>query len=93
MSPQDRSTRSFSEFVEKDALKHHKKDNRLFHDITTKAAKLINIIMMTVPFAIAWYEAYADKTWVHFYMRGHWLVIGLFVLLYFTIGKVYTLYS
>lgn len=89
MSPQDRSTKSFSEFVEKDTLKHHKKDNRLFHGITTKTAKLINIIMMTVPFAIAWYEAYADKTWVHFYMRGHWLVVGLFVLLYFTIGKVY----
>lgn len=89
MSPQDRNTRSFSEYVEKDDLKHHKKDNRLFHDITTKTAKLINIIMMTVPFAIAWYEVYADKTWVRFYMRGHWLVIGLFVLLYFTIGKVY----
>ena len=89
MSPHDRNARHFSEYVERGACKYHKKDSRLFHDITTKTAKLINIIMMTVPFAIAWYETYADKTWVHFYMRGHWLVIGLFALLYFTIGKVY----
>ncbi|MBR3124483.1 MAG: sugar transferase [Mogibacterium sp.] len=45
--------------------------------------------MMTVPFSVAWYATYANKTWVHFYMRGHWLVIGLFVILYFFIGKVY----
>lgn len=89
MSPQDRSTRSFSEFIEKDEFTHHKKKNRLFHDISIRVAKLINIIMMTVPFAVAWYASYADKLWVRFSMRGHWLVIGLFVLLYFSIGKVY----
>ena len=89
MSPQDRSTRSFSEFIEKEAISHHKIENRLFHDISIRIAKLINIIIMTMPFAAAWYMAYADKTWVQFYMRGHWLVIGFFVLLYFSIGKVY----
>ena len=89
MSPQDRSTRSFSNFIEKETLRHQKKGNSLFHDISIRIAKLINIIMMTVPFAIAWYVSYADKIWVSFYMRGHWLVIGLFVLLYFSIGKVY----
>ena len=89
MSPQDRSTRSFSEFIEKEDFSHYKIENRLFHDISIRVAKLVNIIMMTIPFAVAWYAAYADKTWVHFYMRGHWLVIGLFVLLYFSIGKVY----
>lgn len=89
MSPQDRSTRSFSEFIEKEDLKHHKIENRLFHDISIRVAKLINIIMMTIPFTIAWYTAYADKLWVRFAMRGHWLVIFLFVILYFSIGKVY----
>ena len=89
MSPQDRSTRSFSEFIEKEEITHHNIKNRLFHDISIRVAKLINIVMMTAPFAVAWYAAYADKTWVRFYMRGHWLVIGLFILLYFSIGKVY----
>lgn len=89
MSPQDRSTRSFSEFIERENLNQHKIENRLFHDISIRLAKLINIIMMTIPFAVTWYSAYADKTWVHFYMRGHWLVIGLFILLYISIGRVY----
>ena len=89
MSPQDRSTRSFSELVERKTLEHHKKDNRLLHDISTKMTKLINIIMMTIPFAIAWYMCYADFLWVEFYKRGHWLVIALFILLYIIIGQVY----
>ncbi len=89
MSLQDRSTKTFSEFIEKENFTQHKIENRLFHDISIRIAKLINIFMMTVPFAVAWYAAYADKTWVYFYKRGHWLVIGLFVLLYFLIGKVY----
>lgn len=89
MSTQDRSTRSFSELIEKESFDHIKIENRLFHDISIRVAKLVNIIMMTIPFAVSWYIAYADKIWVHFYMRGHWLVIGLFVLLYFSIGRVY----
>ena len=66
-----------------------KKRNSLFHDITIRIAKLLNIILMSVPFAVAWYSSYADKLWVHFAMRGHWLVIGLFVFLYYLIGKIY----
>ena len=89
MSLQDRSTKTFSDFIEKETLKHTKYDKRLFHDISIRAAKLINIIMMTVPFTVVWYSFYADQTWVHFYKRGHWLVIGLFIILYFLIGKVY----
>lgn len=89
MSPQDRSTISFSNLVEKEDLVKHKPKKRLFHDISIRIAKLINIALMTVPFAVAWYSAYADKLWVWFSMRGHWLVIGLFVLLYFLIGRIY----
>ncbi len=45
--------------------------------------------MMVIPFAVAWYRCYADLLWVPFQRRGHWLVIALFALLYFIIGKVY----
>ena len=63
--------------------------NTLFHDISIRAVKLINIILMTVPFGVAWYSAYADMIWVKFYMRGHWMVIGLAALLYILIGRIY----
>ena len=45
---------------------------------------------MTVPFIIVWYSFYADKLWVTFFMRGHWLVIALYALLYVLIGRVYS---
>lgn len=89
MTIKDRSTTSFSDLIEKDELLNTRQENRLFHDISIRIAKLINLVLMTIPFAIAWYSFYADKLWVTFAMRGHWLVIGLFVLLYFLIGKVY----
>ena len=84
MTAQERSTRSFADLIEKEDFINHKSDNRLFHDISIRIAKIINIVLMTVLFVVALYLFYANKTWVHFFMRGHWLVIGLFVLLFFS---------
>ena len=64
-------------------------NGNLFHDITIRIVRLINIILMTVPFIVAWYTFYKDLLWVKFEMRGHWLVIALFVLLYVIIGRTY----
>lgn len=90
MTAQDRSTKSYSDLISNVDLNQYPTiKNTFFHDITIRIAKLINIILMTVPFAYAWYAAYADQTWVKFYMRGHWLVIMLFVLLYVIIGRIY----
>lgn len=58
-------------------------------DLSVSIAKLINIVLMVVPFAIAWYAFYADLLWVRFAMRGHWLVIALYLILYMTIGRMY----
>lgn len=63
--------------------------SRFFHDVTIRAAKLANIVLMTAPFVFVWYTFYADELWVTFYKRGHWLVILLYVILYFLIGKIY----
>ena len=63
--------------------------NTLFHDVSVRMVKLINIILMTTPFVFAWYMFYADHLWVTFYRRGHWLVILLFIVLYLIIGTIY----
>ena len=63
--------------------------NKILHDLSIKLVKFINLIMMTVPFAVAWYRCYASLLWVQFAMRGHWLVIALFMFLYYTIGRIY----
>lgn len=61
----------------------------IYHDISIRIVKLINVFLMTVPFAYAWYQCYADLLWVRFFGRGHWLVIFLFVLSYYIIGRIY----
>lgn len=65
------------------------KNNTLFHDISTRIFKLINLVLMTAPFTVIWYRFYADLLWVKFWKRGHWLVILLFAILYFVIGRIY----
>ena len=67
--------------------------SNLFHDISTRAAKAINVVLMALPFIYVWYTFYADKLWVRFAMRGHWLVIGLYVLLYVLIGRTYEAFT
>ena len=59
------------------------------HDIALRMAKMLDIVLMTVPFALAWLFYYADRTWAPFYFKGDWAVIGLFLFLYAVFGKVY----
>lgn len=63
--------------------------SNLFHDISIRIVRLINIVLMTAPFVVAWYSCYADILYVPFVMRGHWVVIALFILLYYVIGRIY----
>ena len=66
-----------------------KKHSSLFHDITIRIVKLVNLVLMTAPFVFVWYRFYSDQLWVRFFKRGHWLVILLFMILYYTIGRIY----
>jgi len=61
----------------------------VYYDISTRIVKLINLVLMTVPFIFVWYTFYADLLWVKFFGRGHWLVFILFAILYYLIGRVY----
>lgn len=66
-----------------------KTKEKLFHDIAIRVVRLLNIILMAIPFVIIWYKCYADLLWVLFVRRGHWLVIALFIFLYFIVGRIY----
>ena len=84
MTAQEKSTRSFADLIEKEDFINHNNEKRLFNYISIRITEIIKIVLMTVLFVVALYLFYANKTWVHFFMRGHWLVIGLFVLLFFS---------
>ena len=77
-------------YKEDDAEDPEKPGNsKLFHDVSTTIAKLINVVFMAAPFVFVWYMFYADQLWVKFVRRGHWLVILFYILMYLVIGKVY----
>lgn len=59
------------------------------HDITLRLVKMLDVVLITVPFALIWLCYYAERTWAPFYRKGNWAVIGLFLLLYVMFGKVY----
>ncbi|MDO4413579.1 MAG: exopolysaccharide biosynthesis polyprenyl glycosylphosphotransferase [Erysipelotrichaceae bacterium] len=63
--------------------------NSRFHDLTLRFVKILNAIVMTIPFAFAWYVYYADKIRAPYYRRGNWVIILLFLLLYVIFGRTY----
>ena len=66
------------------------KDNRsLVGQILLRIDKLLNIVAMTVPFAVIWYNFYSSLMLDAFYRKGNWFIIGLFVLFYCIFARVY----
>ena len=62
---------------------------KFLHDISLRAVKLVNIVMMTLPFALSWYLFYADRIDEPFYKKGNWLMVVLFLIIYATYSRIY----
>ena len=54
-----------------------------------KVVKIIDLIMITIPFALCWELYYSYQVYAKFGWRGNWTMIGLFAVLFFLLGKVY----
>lgn len=54
-----------------------------------RVIKGINLILMTFPFAIAWFGYYADRTYSPYYAKGNYLIVVLFFILYAVYAKLY----
>ena len=63
--------------------------NNLLKKILLRISELSNIILITIPFAIAWYLAYAPRMISPFFQRGNWVVLLLFALVYLTYSRIY----
>ena len=59
------------------------------HDLLLRIVKLLNVTMITIPFALCWFLYYAQRTEAPFYAKGNYLIIALFVVLYTVFGRVY----
>uniref|UniRef100_UPI004056C203 sugar transferase n=1 Tax=Agathobacter sp. TaxID=2021311 RepID=UPI004056C203 len=63
--------------------------NSKFQKNVLRLIKLMNIVLVTLPFAAGWLCHYADRTASPYYAKGNYLIIALFAVLYALYGKVY----
>jgi len=62
---------------------------RFKHDLILRIIKIMDAVLMTVPFALCWYLYYAKHIASPFYAEGDYLVVALFFVLFVIFGRVY----
>ena len=62
---------------------------KMKHQLWLYGLKLLDIIMVTAPFAVCWYIFYAENINNPFFAKGNWLVIAMFAVLYLMLCKLY----
>lgn len=63
--------------------------NKLIHKMVLRVAVLFHIALLTCPFVYSWFLYYSNRITSPYYMKGNWLVIALFVILYMAFGHTY----
>lgn len=60
------------------------------HNLSLRFIKILNLVMISLPFEIVWFGYYSKHLWMPFYrMRYYFVVAGIFVVLYFVFARVY----
>lgn len=62
---------------------------RFKHDLILRIIKIVDAVLMTLPFALCWYLYYAKHIASPFYAKGDYLVVALFFVLFIIFGRVY----
>ena len=63
---------------------------RTSHRAIVRFVKLLDVIMVSTPFILAWAMYYSHKVFrVDFYRKGNWLVITLFIIVYYMFSHLY----
>ena len=62
---------------------------KLSHDIKLRTLKIVNVLLMTVAFAVVWMVFLQSHIASPYYNKGNWLVIFIYLLLYAILGRTY----
>ena len=62
---------------------------RFRHDLILRMIKLLDAVLVTIPFAMCWYLYYAKRVASPYYAKGDYLVVALFFVLFIIFGRVY----
>lgn len=63
--------------------------NGKINRVILRIIKIMNVVLIALPFAMCWMGYYANRTWAPFYAKGNYLVIALFVCLYVLFANIY----
>ena len=59
------------------------------HDLLLRSIKLLNVILIVIPFIICWFLYYLPHMYKPFYSKGNYLILILYALLYVIFGRIY----
>ena len=59
------------------------------HDVMLRIVKILNVLMIELPFAACWFLYYSHQTYANLAWEGHFAILGLFFILYIVLGKIY----
>ena len=59
------------------------------HDVMLRVVKILDVLMITLPFAACWLMYYEAYTPMHGMWQGHVVILGLFAVLFVLLGKTY----
>lgn len=62
---------------------------RFKHDLALKIVKILDAILLTIPFALCWLLYYGERIAQPYYSKGNAVIIALFLFVYIVLGKVY----
>lgn len=60
-----------------------------FHDLALKILKIIDVLLITAPFAVCWMCHYGHGIASPYYAKGDYLIIALFLVLYAIYAQIY----
>ena len=59
------------------------------HELSLRFIKLINIVLITIPFALCWHLYYASRIDTPFFNKGNLVIVLLCPLLYIFFARIY----
>lgn len=59
------------------------------YQLLLRIVKVLNVILVTIPYGICWFGFYAGRIASPYYARGNWAIIALFVVIYIWVGRTY----
>lgn len=64
-------------------------DESFRHRGVIRFVKFLNVAGMTALFGVIWFQMLAAKMYTPFFMKGNWVIVLLYFILYYVFGKTY----